>query len=205
MAEPSSEPGDRQLAQRCIAGDARAWDELVRRHLGLLCRAVRKVLELRSATVEEEDIKDVLQSLFLKLWEDDRRRLRTWQGRSRLSTWLVTVARREALSHLERQRRAGRALFKLASGLAAGNGACPPRLLSDLRGDVLADLEAAETSAQVRDAVSQLPVRDRLLVRLVYFDELSYKEAARALDIPLNSVSPWLVRARRRLAALLRK
>src|SRR5436190_22506939 len=92
---------DDELARRCIAGDSIAWGELVRRNLDLVHRAVGRVLGAAPA-----DIEDVLQTLFLKLMEEDCRRLRSFQGRSKLSTWLVAVARREALDYLQKKGRA---------------------------------------------------------------------------------------------------
>jgi RNA polymerase sigma factor (sigma-70 family) len=52
-------------------------------------------------------------------------------------------------------------------------------------------------------AIERLPARDALLVRLVYLDGATYEEAAALLAVPVNSVSPWLVRAKERLRALL--
>jgi len=77
---------DAELARKCIAGDVSAWAELVRRHLEVVHRAVSRVLGAVPA-----DVEDVLQTLFLKLMEADARRLRSFQGRSKLSTWLVAV------------------------------------------------------------------------------------------------------------------
>lgn len=182
--------------ERCVDGDRRAWDVLVRAHLPRLYRSLRRLLGTGANATE--DIQDVLQVLFLKLWEDDRRRLRSFQGRSQLSTWLVAVARREALRYLERRKRAARVVPP------PGNGASLPGRLGELVADPSRDLERAETVERVHDAVARLPLRDRLLVRLVCFDEASYSQAARALNVPVNSISPWLGRAKSRLASLLR-
>lgn len=197
MAEPG---GDRELVRRCIAGEGRAWEDLIRDHVDRLYRCVATVLAVPGGATRDGEVEDVLQSLFLKLWEDDRRRLRTWQGRSRLSTWLVTVARREALDHLKRQRRGRRHAVPLPSG----NGTRFERLLGELEVGPLEELETAERDRRVQDAVSRLPRQENLLVRLVYFDEASYRDAASILGVPLNSISPWLVRARGRLRTLLR-
>jgi RNA polymerase sigma-70 factor (ECF subfamily) len=171
---------DAELARRCTEGDPSAWSELVRGNLDLVHRAVGRVLGAAGA-----DIEDVLQTLFLKLMESDCRRLRSFQGRSKLSTWLVAVARREALDFLEKKGRAAAPVAKDASP--------DPAVTLD------ADLE----SKRVQAALGRLPARDSLLLQLVCVDGATYDEAARLLAAPVNSISPWLGRAKERLKALL--
>jgi RNA polymerase sigma-70 factor (ECF subfamily) len=175
---------DSELARRCIDGDPAAWGELVRGNLDLVHRAVGRVLGAAGA-----DVEDVLQTLFLKLMEEDCRRLRSFQGRSKLSTWLVSVARREALDHLERNGRA--------------TAPREPRFRFDPPGDPAAMLDAVLESKRLQAALDRLPARDSLLLQLVCVDGASYEEAARLLGAPLNSISPWLGRAKERLKALL--
>ena len=175
---------DAELARRCTEGDTSAWGELVRRNLDLVHRAVGRVLGAGGA-----DIEDVLQTLFLKLMEEDCRRLRSFQGKSRLSTWLVAVARREALDFLEKR---GRAAARRE-----------PRFSFDPGGDPAATLDSALEARRVQAALDRLPARDSLLLQLVCVDGASYEEAARLLAAPLNSISPWLGRAKDRLKILL--
>ena len=172
---------DAELARRCIAGDSAAWGELVRSHLDIVHRAVDRVLGGVPA-----DVEDVIQSLFLKLMEADARRLRSFQGRSKLSTWLFAVARREALDFLARKGRP----------VPAGPGPTEPL-------DPGTAIDAAQASTQVRSALDRLPPRDSLLLQLVCVDGASYEEAAQLLSAPVNSISPWLHRAKDRLKTLL--
>ncbi len=179
---------DTELARRCAGGDPSAWDELVGRHVEAVFRAVARVLG------GDADAEDVVQTVFLKLLDENGRRLRTYQGRSRLSTWLVAVARREALDHLERRKRP----------LPAPPGTRPLDLLvTELKDDPALRSDGAEASRRLEAAMDRLPARDGLLVRLVCVDGASYEEAARFLAVPLNSISPWLGRAKERLRALL--
>lgn len=170
---------DGELARRCARGEASAWEELLRSSLDVVWRAVARVLET------EADVEDVVQSLFVKLLEEDGRRLRSFQGRSRITTWLVAVARRDALEYAEKRRR------------PSPSGSPPPAL------DPALLLETAQDAQKVQDAVERLPARDRLLVRLIYMDGASYDDAARLLAVPVNSISPWLGRAKERLREIL--
>jgi len=178
---------DTELVARCADGESRAWDELVTRHAALLHAVVARI-------VDAADAEDVVQAVFVKLWEDGRRRLRTFEGRSRLSTWLVVLARREALDHA-RARDARRRLVGAVAVEASLNGKAHP--------DPADDFASNDERARLLAKVDGLPPRDRLLVRLVYLDGCAYADVARLLAVPENSISPWLSRARDRLRSSL--
>lgn len=182
---------DTAWVERLILGDARAWSALVERSAPMLHACVARVLPPGAPGA---DVDDVVQTVFLKLWRDDCRRLKTFRGRSRLTTWLVAVARREAIDRLRAEaarpaRRMGDRTETLETVARNGHAAGGTDAVDG--GDELRHLLAH---------VDRLPPRDRLLVRLIVLDGCSYEETARLLDVPKNSLSPWLQRARQRLA-----
>lgn len=188
---------ERELVRRCVEGEPAAWAAFVRAHADLLCRAVRTVLRPGSGAAGQ-DVEDVVQSIFLKLWEDGRRRLRTFDPGRPLAPWLFSIARREAIASLPK-----RAARDEGIPLPANGCAPPTGRLREALGVPAADLEAGEQVRRLDRAMGALPVRDHLLLRLVYFDGRSYEQAARFLKAPLGSISPWLARARERLRASL--
>jgi RNA polymerase sigma-70 factor (ECF subfamily) len=171
---------DRELAALCSRGDPSAWNELVRRTVDMVFGAVRSILG-------PQDAEDVVQSVYLKLMEQNGRRLAGFQGKSRISTWLVTIARREALDFARRIRR--RAAAALPDSLTA---------LQTEIGD-----PADEPS--LGEAMARMPERDQLLLRLIYADGASYQQAAQIMSVPVNSLSPWLIRAKDRLRGLIQE
>ena len=189
---------DADLLQRCLAGEKSAWDTLVRRHVGLMYAMAARVLPSARGEGPCPEAEDAVQAVFLKLWEDGRRRLRSFQGRSRLSTWLVAVTRREALDRLRRDR------SQQERAIEAGRRALV-RLRTDVHSVTPSPQEALvaarEQASGLAAAVAGLPARDRLLVRLVYEDGCSYREAAAVLQANENSIGPWLRRAQDRLRA----
>ena len=191
---------DADLLRGCIAGEKTAWGVLVRRHVGLMHAMAARVLGTTGEAGPLPEAEDAVQAVFLKLWEDGRRRLRSFQGRSRLSTWLVAVTRREALDRLRRDHR------RQERTVEAGRRAID-RLREDLRNGApsLQEARAAarEQASGFGAAVAHLPARDRLLVRLVYEDGCSYREAAAVLQANENSIGPWLRRAQDRLRTAL--
>jgi RNA polymerase sigma-70 factor (ECF subfamily) len=130
----------------------------------------------RFATVlvrHHQDAEDVVQETFLKLL----RHLEEGRETTNLRGWIFTVAAHAAR---DRQRRRNRWI----SWLPAHDGRVPPPVLPDEDGRL----------TQAREALRQLPPRDRLLL-LLRAQGLSYREIAVAADINPASVGRLLARA----------
>lgn len=169
---------ERALVQAMIAGDRAAWDRFLREFGQVLIRAAAAALSHAGATGDAED---VAQKVLTLLLESDRRLLRSFQGHSTLSTWIIGIARRQALTAAREDRRK-----PPASPRAEGR-------------DPLEVLEAAESADHLARAMGSLPARERLILRLHYDDGLPYDRIAETLGVSINSVSPLLERARERL------
>jgi len=136
---------------------------------------------------------DVVQETLLRAL----RGLPGFRGDARLSTWVTTIARREAIRRREtlaRQDRIGR------SG-AFGDDRPEPA-----DPDAEAPPEAVardERRRRVREALARLPDDLRLALGYFYFDRLGVAEIAQVMDSNPNTVKSWLKRGRDRLAAML--
>lgn len=176
---------DRDLVQSCIRGNASAWDDLVDRFGPAVHDAARYTLRRVLGTVHDEDVENVVQGVFLGLCDKDCHRLRLYEGKSSLKTWLISVTSRFALNYIRTEKRKGSLKFCLLDEAAA---------------DLLEREEIAGLPPDERDrlfqAMEELPGRDRLLLKLFYFDGLSYQSISKLMRIPVNSVSPLLSRAK---------
>ncbi|MGI6222616.1 MAG: RNA polymerase sigma factor [Prevotella sp.] len=121
--------------------------------------------KIRHIVISHEDADDILQNTFLKAWTN----FDSFQYRSKISSWLFRIAINESLDFLRRQRNEA----KLKS---AQNKPVAEKLLSDpwFDGDLV--------QARLRQAVSQLPDTQRLVFNLRYFDDMKYKDIAKALN-----------------------
>lgn len=173
---------ERAFVERLIAHDPPAWDRFMREYGPVVTRAAAAVLA-RSA-VEAED---VAQKVFAALLESDSRLLRSYRGESTLSTWLIGIARHQALMQVRRER---------------ARPVPPPR--APIRGP-LEELVSAESEDQVVAALEAIPPRDRLLLVLHYRDGLPHAQVAAVVGVAVNSVSPLINRARERLKTALQK
>jgi RNA polymerase sigma factor (sigma-70 family) len=174
---------ERAFVQALIARDPAAWRRFAEEVGPTLYRAAGSVLRRESPGWARQEAQELVQGVIALLLERDAALLRTFEGRSRLSTWLIGIVRRQAISHLRRERRRPP----------------PPRAVPLLPQD---SVEAAEAGERLELAMSALSPRDRLLLTL-FSEDAPHAEIALTLGIALNSVSPLLQRARDRLAAVL--
>jgi RNA polymerase sigma-70 factor, ECF subfamily len=125
---------------------------------------------------DREEAEEVLQMTYLKILDGRAR----FDGRSSFKTWLFGVIRRTAA-----ERRRGRWLRSMA-GLRWRDGQ-PSPLPSPTPESLLG---ASETSRSLRAALQTLPARQREVLHLVFYQDLTVEEAARVLGISLGSARP---------------
>ena len=166
-----------------MAAQPGAWDEFVRRTRSAIQRGATVALRKFRVT-DKEAIENVYQQVYVELLRDGGKTLRTYRGDSDLEGWVAVIAMRTAY-RLMRQK---------------GPEAQLPELLP--AAPTPAPGERAERSEflnRLDKAFKQLEPREAALLRLSYYEQMSYKEIAAALGLPLNSVSPLLIRAKEKL------
>lgn len=169
---------DLRLVERCLAGDARAWDALVRRHERLVYAVAR------GWRLSEDDLGDVFQEVFAALV---RGLPRLREGRA-LVRWLASTTERVARAAALRARRA-QALAPAADPAALAEVADPGP-------EVGADLERLERQALVRLAIAAIGGRCRDLLTALYYEDPApaYAELSRRLRVPVGSLGPTRAR-----------
>ncbi|HUB62313.1 MAG TPA: sigma-70 family RNA polymerase sigma factor [Puia sp.] len=121
---------------------------------------------IRRMVVEHEDANDVLQNVFIRVWNG----LENFREDSQLYTWLYRIATNECLSYLEQQKRKSSAsLDEMESGLS-----------NKVIADKYFDPNKLEWKLQL--AIQQLPEKQRVVFTLRYYDEMPYEEMSRVLD-----------------------
>jgi len=135
----------------CLAGDARAWEALVRRHERLVYAVAR------SYRLLESDLGDVFQEVFAAL-VTGLPRLREPRA---LVRWLSSATQRIARATALRRRREG-ALAAAPTEITRLAAEDPP---------VGADLERLEEQAMIRLALAGLPPRCRRLLEALYYED----------------------------------
>ncbi len=186
-----------EMIARCRQGEAEAWDELFDRHYEA---AGRFIFQL-APDFTREDVEEICQETFLTVIKN----LGTFQGNSRLQTWLFRIAANKARDYRERQHAAKRGGGQVALSLQAddnenGLSLDPP---SSAPGPDLI-LLSAERMELLRQSLDQLGEPCREMIELHYFGDLSYDEIAQALNLNPKTVSSRLSRCLDRLEEIAR-
>ena len=178
---------DEVIVQRALGGDAEAFGELVRRW-------ERRIFALSYGLLgREEDARDATQETFLAAF----RNLRGFRGEAKVSSWLHRIAVNQCLT---RQRRA-----KVRNEAALDEGEDASDFAAPLEQSPASVVEGRQRTAAVRRALSGLPVELRQVVVMKEFEELTFREIAEALDLPLSTVKSRLYTGLKQLQLRLAK
>jgi RNA polymerase sigma-70 factor, ECF subfamily len=174
---------ERQWMRQIAKGDRTAFERLYhayhRRIYGYLFRM------LSNAETAEELASDVM----LETWKAAG----TFRGDSQVSTWLFGIARFKGLSHLRRRKSESRASGDEdeAAEIADEHDLPDEALMKD------------SMKATIKQALSKLSPDHREVMELTFFQDFSYPEIAKLLDIPVNTVKTRMFHARKQLRELL--
>jgi RNA polymerase sigma-70 factor (ECF subfamily) len=172
------------LIARCRQGDERAWDALFDLHYAA---AARFVFQL-SPAFSREDVEEICQETFLAVIKN----IGSFQGGSRLQTWIFRIAANKARDYRERQQAAKRGGGQTVISLQEENGedSLPLQVASSLPAPD-AVLLRAECAAQMGLALARLEEPCREIIQLRYFADLSYDEIGGRVEIePQNRQFP---------------
>jgi RNA polymerase sigma-70 factor (ECF subfamily) len=165
---------DHELALAAAAGDRRALEVLLERHVDYVHAVCRRVLG------HPEDALDAAQEAMIAV----ARRIGSFDGRAQFTTWLYRVATNAALDEARRRKRRP---SPTDDGVLDGPSAAAPDRVVAARLDVDA-------------ALARLPEDFRTAVVLRDLLDLDYAEIAEVLDIPIGTVRSRISRGRRLLA-----
>jgi RNA polymerase sigma-70 factor (ECF subfamily) len=172
---------DEVLIGRIANGDRLAMQVLFARHHVRVFRFVVRLV--RNETTGE----DLISEVFLDVWRQAGR----FEGRSAVTTWLLSIARFKALSAL--RRRPDEELDEETAGA-----------IEDPSDDPEVALEKKDKSAIIRKCLTGLSAEHREIIDLVYYHEKSVEEVAEIVGIPENTVKTRMFYARKKLAELLK-
>ena len=180
---------DEIIVERALTGDAEAFGEIVRRW-------ERRIFALTYGMLgREEDARDATQETFLAAF----RNLRGFRGEAKVSSWLHRIAVNQCISRQRRSKVRSEAALedeqeKHASSFVTSVSYSPARVA-----------EGRQETFAVRRAINSLPVELRQVVVMKEFEELTFREIADALDLPLSTVKSRLYTALKQLQMRLQK
>lgn len=172
----TTDDNDRSLIGRVAsARDTAAFERLYHDYRQRLGPFMFRIT--RDSVANEEAFNDVMHTVW--------RKASTYNGRSRVSTWIFAIAYRQCLKTLRKSRQAG-STDELPDNLAG----------PDPRDD---------EKELVASALAQLSAEHRLVIELSYFQGYTYQEIGEIADCPENTVKTRVFHARRRLRQIMRE
>jgi RNA polymerase sigma-70 factor (ECF subfamily) len=188
------EPSERELVDRCCRADKAAWDELAAQFYDVAKAAARQTLLRARRAAPDEDVENIAQTVFTSLIEEDYRRLRQFEGRCALRSWLWSVTIRQTLNYVRGESlRRGRSLD------------AEPLLVPEAGGREAPGASTAEQMRALDGYLSRLNSKERLALRLHYTDGLPQKNIAKILGVAENTIGALISRARAKLQELAAK
>ncbi|QFZ91960.2 sigma-70 family RNA polymerase sigma factor [Synechococcus elongatus] len=173
---------DHDLWSELQQGQVAALASLYDRHASLVYGIALQVLG------NSQEAEDLTQDIFIRLV--DRQRSHYDPRRGSLRTYLAVLTRSRAIDRLRSRRTQAAAIDKVQSQLVQQQATTDP---------LISNLGAAETSAEVQQALAQLSESQQQVLRLAYYEGLSQADIAERLGEPLGTIK---ARARRGLLKL---
>jgi RNA polymerase sigma-70 factor (ECF subfamily) len=174
---------------RTLAGDPRGYEALMQRYHGPLRRLLQGMLH------NADDTDDLLQETFVRAF----RFLHRYDPARPFGPWLMRIGANLARNQL--RRRATRAEVPLEVSAGEGEEPFEGEWFADF--GTVAEIERGQLIERVRRAMASLPEELRAVLEMRVMAEMSYKEIAEALGIPIGTVMSRLNRARGQVQATL--
>jgi RNA polymerase sigma-70 factor (ECF subfamily) len=188
-AREQSLDADRQLVERCLAGEEAAWEDLVRVH-------TRRVYAIcYRFTGSDLAAQDLTQDVFLRVF----RSLKSFRANEgSFGVWLARLTRNLLIDHYRRTK-----LERATDSIEDQLPMLEEKTAVSARTDGL--VAGREASELLQGALQKLSPELRETVILRDLEELEYREIARVLSVPEGTVKSRLNRGRAELARILRK
>jgi len=180
--EPRDHASDEALMSAYQAGDAEAFEELVRRYLAEVHAFLARFVGDRTLA------EDLCQETFLQVHLSAA----SFDASQRLRPWLFTIAANKARDRL---RRAGRRPVQSLDGAIDAGEPDATRFVDLMVSDEAtppANVQAEEAREAVRRIIETMPPAYREVLLLSYFHNFSYEQIARIVEVPVGTVKSRL-------------
>jgi RNA polymerase sigma-70 factor, ECF subfamily len=169
----TAEQDDLQLIAASKGGDQDAFAQLVQRYQRRVFNLVYRMLQ------QYEEANETTQETFLAAWQG----LPAFRGDARFATWLYRIAYNCSLKQLEQRKR---------------DKALQVALEAEQDDAKLVDTEmdVRDRQALVREHLSHLPAKYRIVLILRHLQDMTYEEMAEILTMPIGTIKTHLFRAR---------
>ena len=178
---------DESIATAIQNGQTELFGELINRYEAKLTRYGNRFLG------SPDDVTDMVQDVFIKAYTH----IQSFKATERFSPWLYRIAHNTFLNEIRRQKRYGFSLFDIDT-----DSLFPHLPAKETTEDLALDRERVR---QIEAILNELPLKEREIILLSYFEDMTYEEMSAVLHLPINTIGVRLYRAKKKLKSLLEK
>ena len=175
---------DEKLILRFQEGDINAYNELVKRYKDRLFNFVLRYFN------NAEQAEDVVQDTLIKLYTHAS----YYKNIAKFSTWIFTIAKNNALTELRKNKRKKTDSLWTEDGKVIDINSKEESLESKVQNEIAID--------QLNKFLDEIPENFRMAVVLRDFQELSYEEISKILEIPIGTIKSRINRGRIQLSLI---
>jgi RNA polymerase sigma factor (sigma-70 family) len=176
---------DRTLVANVLAGDTQAFRQLIRQHERLVNHMIGRLIK------QTQEVEEVCQDVFLKVYE----KLGEFNFQSKLSTWIATIAYRNAINHLRKK--------KMLYSDIPDEESFTKRFIDEENPETT--LEEKDMDSYVLKLIDELPTQYKTILTLYHIQEMNYGEICEVTGMPEGTVKNYLFRARNLLKEKVKK
>lgn len=167
---------DETIARAVQKGDIEAFGALVERYENKMKRYANRFL------FEREDVKDVIQDVFIKAYEN----IQSFDASRRFSPWLYRIAHNEFINAIRKKKKDPLPFFD-------PDTLFPHPITEETLDD---EVHRKDIKAMLETWLSNVDPKYREVLILYYFEELDYAEIAEILRVPISTVGVRLLRGK---------
>jgi RNA polymerase sigma-70 factor (ECF subfamily) len=177
-------PIDITLINLILNGNQELYEIITEEYFDIIYYHIRCIVK------NHEDAQDLTNDVFVKAYKS----LNLYKPEHKFGTWLYKIATNTAIDFLRKKKTVSNIQVQqqTESHEQIADNTTPESKLID-----------QQNYATLKDAVSKLKSNYRTIVKMRYYDELSYEEIARKLNIPIGTVKASLHRAKAILCQLI--
>jgi RNA polymerase sigma-70 factor (ECF subfamily) len=176
---------DRTLVANVLAGDIQAFRLLIKQHERLVGHMIGRLVK------KNEECEELCQDVFLKVHE----KLGEFSFQSKLSTWIATIAYRQAINHLRRK--------KMQYSDIPEEESFTKQFIEEENPESV--LEEQDLDLFVQKLMDELPPQYKIVLTLYHVEGMSYPEICQVTNMPEGTVKNYLFRARNLLKEKVKK
>jgi RNA polymerase sigma-70 factor (ECF subfamily) len=176
---------DQEHIAKILSGDSKSFEILVNQYKNMVFSLALQMVK------NKEEAEEVAQDSFIKVFKS----LNKFKGDSKFSTWLYRITYNTCLDRIKKYKKSNQTYYINEITI---------NQISSVD-SALENLELQERNEIIKNCMQQLAEKDRFLLTLYYFDELSLEEISKVIHKNYNQVRINLYRCRKKLASILKK